>query len=80
MAHQVRLVSSLGGKLSETCNGVNILWAYLEYLSVTMKEHKNRSGMYDIFHGLSSKFELFVTQELHEFKYFLFENPLFNPH
>lgn len=67
MAHQVRLVSSLGEKFSETCNGANILWIYLEYLSVTVKELKNRSGMYDIFHGLSSKFELFVTQEFYEF-------------
>lgn len=79
MAHQVRLVSSLGGKLSETCNGVNILWTYLEYLSVTMKEHKNRSGMYDIFHGLSSKCELFVTQEFYEFRCFLFGKPSVQP-
>lgn len=80
MAHQVRLVSSLGGKFSETCNGVNILWTYLEYFSVIVKEHKNRSGMYTIFHGLSSKFELFVTQEFNEFKCFLFGNPLFSLH
>lgn len=45
---------------------------YLEYLSVTMKEYKNRAGMYDIFPELSSKIELFVTWEFYEWKYFLF--------
>lgn len=62
---------SPAGKCSETLDGINILWTYLEYISVTVKEYKNEAGMYDTFPELSSKFELFVTQEFYEFKCFI---------
>lgn len=47
----------------------------MECISVAMKEYKNEAGMYDIFPKLSSKFELFVTQEFYQFKCFICGNP-----